>query len=141
MAKQKWPPKGYPLVDGHHVLTDDWSIELPAQFARRIDQGSLVLWNPELTLWFDAFGNSLRTSRSVRLRELRTKVPADATDVRESADPVVTRLSYRMRKAEADCLYTFVIADAGHLQIACYFDTADRAARAAEVVATVQFQG
>src|SRR2546423_8021871 len=97
MAKQKWPPKGYPLVDGKLALTDEWSIELDAQFARRIDEGSLVLWRPELNLWFDAFGNAARSSRSVRLRELREKASPAATELREASDSIVTRFSYRLQ--------------------------------------------
>ena len=50
MARKKWPPSGFPLVEGEHRLTATWSMYLPEQFARRIEDGSLVLWLPGLTI-------------------------------------------------------------------------------------------
>lgn len=127
MAK-KWPPKGFPLVEGRHQLTAQWSLELPGQFARRIEEGSLVLWRPGLTLWLDAFGNNHRTSRSQRLREIRADVSERATNIREVADNKVMRLIYRLSDTNAsgpvEAVYAFTFSDDGHLQMAGYFDAA-----------------
>ena len=126
---KKWPPKGYPLVDGHYQLTAEWSIDLPSQFARRIEEGSLVLWRPGLTVWCDAFGNDHRTSRTVRLKEIRSKISSAASAIREESGPKVTRLVYRLRDQNADgpveSVTSFTFSDDGYLQMAVYFDAPD----------------
>jgi hypothetical protein len=126
VKSKRWPPKGYPLVEGRYSLTADWSVELPSQFARRIENGSLVLWRPKLTIWLDAWGNDHATSRTVRRDEIKSKIAATATAVRESANATLSRLAYRLRDTNDDgvveALHTFVFSDAGHLQMAVYFE-------------------
>jgi hypothetical protein len=58
MAKKKWPPPGFPLVSGDYALTEEWAIHLPEKFARRVEEGNLVLWRPGLTIWLAAWGNT-----------------------------------------------------------------------------------
>jgi hypothetical protein len=127
VKKTRWPPKGFPLFEGRYELTAEWSLELPSKFARRIENGSLVLWRPGLTLWMDAWGNDHATSRTVRRGEIKSKISANATAVRESADARTSRLTYRLRDTNDDgpveSLTTFVFSDAGHLQMAIYFDS------------------
>jgi hypothetical protein len=141
MAK-KWPPKGYPLVEGKHQLTDQWSLHLPAQFARRIEDGSLVLWRPGLTIWLDAFGNDHRTSRTQRLREIRADVSERAQNIRETSGPTLTRLVYRLSdtnaKGTVEAVYAFTFSDTGHLQMAVYFDDLADEATADAIAASVQ---
>jgi len=146
MAPKAWPPKGFPLVDGSYRLTDEWTIELPSQFARRIDNGSLVLWRPGLTIWLDAYGNDHQTSRGVRLREIRQGIAKRATAIKETADSRLSRLTYRLREASAartdgdpsvEALHGFVFSATGHLQIAIYFDDDADGAVAAALVASV----
>jgi hypothetical protein len=37
-------------VEGHYVLDATWSMHLPERFACRVEDGSLVLWRPGLTI-------------------------------------------------------------------------------------------
>ncbi|MEO8702441.1 MAG: hypothetical protein ABI867_20525 [Kofleriaceae bacterium] len=140
MAK-KWPPRGYPLVDGRHQLTDQWSLELPSQFARRIEEGSLVLWRPGLTIWLDAYGNDHRTSRTQRAKEMRSEISQRAVNIRETADNKITRLVYRLTESNAkgtlEAVYSFSFSDDGHLQMAVYFDVAADEAVADALAASV----
>ncbi|HEU0032795.1 MAG TPA: hypothetical protein VFQ53_19320 [Kofleriaceae bacterium] len=142
---KKWPPKGFPLVEGKHQLTDQWMVELPSQFARRIEEGSLVLWRPGLTIWLDAWGNDHRSSRTARLREIRSNVSERATDVEETAGPKLSRLTYRLRDTspdgEVDSIYNFVFSDAGHLQMAIYFDDPADVPTAYAIAASVGLVG
>ena len=39
----------FPVVTGRHQLTAEWSIDLPGEFNRRIDDGDLVFWRPGIT--------------------------------------------------------------------------------------------
>jgi hypothetical protein len=67
VSEKIWPPAGFPLVEGSYAVTADWSIQLPEQFARRIEDGDLVLWRPGLTVWMTVWGNDHHESRAERL--------------------------------------------------------------------------
>lgn len=121
-----WPPPGYRLVEGRHRLTQEWSLFLPAQFARRIQAGSLVLWRPALTLWIDAWKNDHHQSQADRLADTKQIMSAASRIVRETVAGGVTRFAYRLLDDSDDgpveSLNVQVIADHGHLQMGIYFD-------------------
>jgi hypothetical protein len=120
---KKWPPPGFPLVEGHHPLTETWSIDLPEQFARRVEERSLVLWRPGLTIWLTAWGNDNYQSRTARLTEIKKTVSKHRFGERETAEKSLTRYSYRLHEeGPVEALYAFVLGDTGQLQIAIYFD-------------------
>jgi len=125
MSKQ-WPPPGYRLVEGRQRLTQDWSLVLPAQFARRIQAGSLVLWRPALTLWIDAWKNDHNQSQAERLADTKEIMSAASRIVREVVAGGVTRFAYRLLDDNDDgpveSLNVMVYADHGHLQMGIYFD-------------------
>jgi hypothetical protein len=141
MPAKKWPPPGFPLVEGDHALTATWSIHLPEQFARRIEDGSLVLWRPGLTLWLAAWGNDSNQTQAQRLAWIKDEASPAGFDVRESVPGGVTRFSYRLRDQSEDgpveSLNAYVIGDDGHLQLSVYFDDAADAAMAQRLVDSV----
>lgn len=120
-ATPGWPPPGFPIVDGHHALTKTWSLTLPQPFARRIEDGSLVLWRPGITLWIAASTNDQRESQAVRLANLAEAISPGARDRHDHVAGGVTRMRYRITE-DAETLMALAIADAGHLQVAVYFD-------------------
>lgn len=126
MAKGKWPPPGYPLVEGEHRLTATWSMHLPEQFARRIEDGALVLWRPGLTVWLVAWNNDKSETQAKRLSGIKTSASPDRYAEQESTGGGVTRYSYRLRDESDDgpveSVYGFAIDDGGHLQLSVYFD-------------------
>jgi hypothetical protein len=63
----KWPPPGFPIVEGDYALTARWSLYLPEKFARRLEDGSLVLWRHGLTIWLAAWNNDRAESQAQRL--------------------------------------------------------------------------
>ena len=124
-AKQ-WPPPGFPVVEGVHPLTATWSIHLPERFARRIEDGSLVLWRPGLTLWLAAWNNDRGQSQAERLAWIKGMASTERWGERESSAGGVTRFSHRLRDQNDDgpveSLAAFIIGDDGHLQMSVYFD-------------------
>jgi len=141
MPAKKWPPPGFPLVQGDHALTATWSIHLPEQFARRVEDGSLVLWRPGLTLWLAAWGNDTNETQAKRLARIREDASPARFDVRESVGGGATRFSYRLRDENdagpVESLNACVIGDDGHLQLSVYFDDAADAAKAQQLVDSV----
>jgi hypothetical protein len=123
---KKWPPPGFPLVEGDHALTETWSIHLPEPFARRVEEGSLVLWRPGLTIWLTAWDNDHGESQGKRLAWIKKTASKDRFDEHETEANNVTRYRYRLHDdnqgGPVESLNAFALNDDGHLQMAVYFD-------------------
>jgi hypothetical protein len=114
------------MVNGEQRLTDTWSINLPELFARRIEDGALVLWRPGLTIWLVAWNNDRSETQAERLAAIKRSASPDRHAEQESKGGGITRYSYRLRdesdEGPVESVYGFVIDDGGHLQLAVYFD-------------------
>lgn len=123
---RRWPPPGFPLVEGEHVLTSSWAIHLPESFARRIEGGSLVLWRPGLTMWFHAWRNDRGDSQAQRLATAKAAASAARFAEREVVTDRITRFDCRLREGGDDgpveSVHAMIFSDAGHVQMAVYFD-------------------
>ena len=102
-------------------MTETWSIRLPDPFARRVEDGSLVLWRPRLTIWLAAWGNDNNETQSERFASIKGRASPARSDVRESVGGGVSRFSYRLLDENEDgpveSLNAYVIGDDGHLQM------------------------
>jgi hypothetical protein len=138
----------FPVVTGHYRMTADWAVDLPEQFNRRLEDGSLVLWRPALTFWIIAWNNHRQSSEEARLQSIL----ATASELRgeekiERAGGLI-RLTYELSEeddARAQPVYTsisgYVIAATGHLQISAYFDDPRSRAVAYRVMGSVRHAG
>jgi hypothetical protein len=139
---QNWPPPGFPLVEGRYPLTAEWSIHLPEKFARRVEDGSLVLWRPGLTIWLAAWGNDRRESREVRLAWVKQEASPQRYAESESEADGITRYSYRLRDKNEDgpveSVSGYIFSDDGHLQLAVYFDDPNDESKARRIVDSVE---
>lgn len=128
MTRKKWPPPGFPIVEGQHLLTETWAINLPGKFARRVEDGCLVLWRPGLTIWLEAWGNDRNESQAKRLKTIKSHASPDRFSESEGKANKITRYSYRLRdeneNGSIDSVYAHILNDDGHLQLAIYFDDA-----------------
>lgn len=126
MPAKRWPPPAFPIVQGDYALTATWMIHLPEQFARRVEDGSLVLWRPGLTVWMVAWNNDHDESRAERLAWIKEPASPIRFAEQESCAGDVTRFCSRMSTENEDgpveALHAFVINDEGQLQLAVYFD-------------------
>jgi hypothetical protein len=136
-----WPPPGFLLVKGEHALTTTWSIHLPEQFARRVEEESLVLWRPGLTIWLTAWNNDHRESQARRLVWFKKSAAKNRFAEHEAKTHNTTRYSYRLHDENEDgqveSLYAFVMNDDGHLQLAVYFDKPADEAKARQLVDSI----
>ncbi len=126
MPEKKWPPPGFPIVEGDCALTEMWTIHLPDKFARRVEDGCLVLWRPGLTIWLAAWGNDKSESQAKRLKAIKKDASPERFAESESKAKKVTRYRYRLRDENEDgpveSLYAYILNDDGHLQMSVYFD-------------------
>jgi hypothetical protein len=139
--EKRWPPPGFPLVEGHYDLTEAWSIQLSEPFARRIEDGSLVLWRPGVTLWLAAWGNDHGETQATRLARTKKTASKKRRDPQEVVAGNLTRFSYRLLddsdEGPVESLHAFVFSDEGQLDLVVYLDDPADAARARELVDSV----
>lgn len=133
---KRWPPPGFPLVEGVHALTATWTVTLPEKFARRVEDGSLVLWRPGLTMWIASFNNDRGEARDSRLAALTKGRSPASTEFREMNEGAVTRATYRLREDGVESLQVLMFSDSGHLSVSIYFDDERDAAVAARLGAS-----
>jgi hypothetical protein len=116
----------FPTVSGTYAMTDDWTIELPMTFKRRIEDGSLVLWRDGITAWIIVWKNDRREPIDVRVKSARDGASPEAYDFEEEESADVSRFAYRVDEESEDdrvpAFYCFAIAACGHVQMAVYFD-------------------
>ncbi len=112
----------FPIVSGTTRLNDEWNITLDGDYARRVEDDCLVLWNSGLTLWFDQYGNDRKQSIQARIAEWMEDVSPDAQDMEQGID----RFSYVTQDEEDEIfrLNGFVFNDGGHLLIEISTDDA-----------------
>ena len=138
MSAGKWPPPKVPLVEGDYAVTGTWRIHLPNPFARRFDEGSLVLWRPGLTIRLAAWNNDDTQPQAVRLAQLRSWASPTCFDTRESTRDGIARFSYRLREENAgkpvNSIYAWMIWGDEYLQLAVYYDDVADAAEAESLV-------
>jgi hypothetical protein len=141
MSGKKWPPPGFPIVEGEHALTATWSLHLPEKFVRRVEDGSLVLWRPGLTIWLAVWKNDPGESQAERLAGIKESASSKRFAERESKTGNVTRFSYRLREENeggpVESLSAYIINDDGHLQMSVYFDDPVEEATARKLVDSV----
>lgn len=116
----------FPVVEGRYQLTDDWAVTLPVQFNRRIEDESLVLWRPGITVWTIAWNNDKAETQQQRLDWLRRDSSPDAFAHEVLVEGDITRFTYRLTERREEgvvhALYAFAIGVDGHVQMAIYFD-------------------
>ena len=112
----------FPIVTGHYELNSAWTIDLPFNFNRRIEGGSLVLWRIGITLYFNDWNNDRNESIETQLAFFKARISPDAFDLREEQTGACRRFSYRLIEDNVNALYGFVSVTSGLLQVAIYFD-------------------
>lgn len=118
----------HPVVTGLYRMTDEWTIDLPARFNRRFEDGSLVIWRPGLTFWISIWGGS-GVAPEARLQSILAEAnPARRLEQIERSGDLI-RLTYELPEEDesrAQRRYTsisgYVIGPGGHVQISAYFD-------------------
>ena len=122
----------YPVVSGDYQLTGDWSLLLPESFNRRIEDGQLVLWRPQLTFRIIAWGNDHNTSAESRLVSIMDAASLQRAHEQVERGDGLIRLTYELTEHDDmrarphyNSISACVISADGHLQISAYFDSAD----------------
>jgi hypothetical protein len=118
----------FPVVTGDFVLIKGWRITLPDPFNRRVEEGSLVLWRPELTLWINVWNNDHQRTIEELLQKILPTLSPERRDEQIERAGKVSRLTYELAEEEtgkekSHSINGYVISIAGYVQISAYYDT------------------
>lgn len=108
-------------------ISEEWWIGIDDSYRTRVDDGSLVIWRPERTIWINIWkDNDGRTVRE-RLNGWTGDRHARATDLFEQEDHGLLRFGYLLEEAEESGgqrlgVYSFTVSESSTVQMACYFD-------------------
>ena len=116
----------FPIVSDKYQMTEMWSVVLPGEFNRRIEDGDLVIWRPGITIWTAIWGNDNNLAADKRLIELKQDISDEAFDLKEDLAGSVLRFRYRLIEDSDDdrvpAYYCYAIGNSGDVQMAIYFD-------------------
>jgi hypothetical protein len=118
----------FPIVKGTIKVTKEWSINLPENFNRRFEEGSMVLWKPEFTIWVNIWENDKNKNPYDQLDVIRRDKSKDAFDIIEIRDDGLYRYGYRIDEKKFSgkeivyAFYGYVAGKSGYTQIAFYYD-------------------
>ena len=135
----------YPLVTGDYQLTKGWRINLPQEFNRRIEEGSLVLWRPELTFWVNVWNNEGDVTVDEVLTRLLAAASPDRRDEKIDTSAPTLRLTYELAEDDTErdestgqSINGFVICPSGYVQISAYYDSPQARALAYDTIGSIR---
>lgn len=132
----------YPIVEGEVQLTSDWSLSLEQPHNKRVEDGSLVLWRPNFTIWINVYGNDNEETAERRLEWIKSESSPDAFDIVSERKDCCSLYAYRLTEARQDskvhAYYSYVVAPHGHVQLANYFDDPRASALASTIIESVR---
>ena len=128
----------FPVVNGDYVMTKGWRLALPEDFNRRIEDGSLVLWRPELTLWINVWHGEGKVLVEDVLARLLADASAGRSEEKLDKSGGIARLTYELAEDDGDAVNGFVVYPQGYAQIAAYYDSPQARTLAYQVIASVR---
>lgn len=135
----------FPVVTGDYLLTKGWRVTLPAEFNRRIEDDSLVLWKPELTFWINVWNNDVKASVDQQLETILAQVHPDRRAQKVERSDTLARLTYELAEDDAeepgathDSINGYIFARSGYVQISAYCDSPQAQALARTIVGSVR---
>jgi hypothetical protein len=108
-------------------ISKDWWIGLDDSYRTRADNGSLVLWKAERTIWVNVWNDHEGWTDRERLNRWIADRSPEATDLFEQQDGGLLRFGYLLEEPEEGGghrlgLYSYTVRGSSTVQMACYFD-------------------
>ena len=134
----------FPVVTGDYLLTQGWRVQLPVPFNRRIEDGSLVLWRPDLTCWINIWHNDRQASVDTLLEEATRGLNAQRRDEQVVKTDALALLTYELTELagepeapEAHSVNACIAAPAGLVQVCAYVDSPEARLLSFEVIRSI----
>ena len=115
-----------PIVGGKVTVAKNWSFEVSTRMLRRVDEGSLVIWKPEFTIWLDVYSSNERSVEE-RLNGVVERRSEDAFDFQqEDANGIIKVRYYLIEKNDGEkqaSAYIFGFVEKHEIHISIYYDS------------------
>ncbi len=125
-------------------ISEEWWIGLDESYKTRVEDGSLVLWRPERTVWISIWND--RDGRTPRDRLAHWVAERDirAADLFQESDGDLLRHGYLLAEPEETGgdrlgLYSYTVSTSSTVQMACYFDLQEDLGWATAVAKSLSF--
>lgn len=140
-ADSRIPPQ-FPRIAGDYRMTEEWMLTLPKEYARRVEDGSLVLWRKGVTCWSNVWNRKEGDTPKGILQWLKKDIPKETKQRWEAIDSLPYRFAYLLQEKEEGstrwALYCFVVGEESHVQMAIYFDDVADLDEARSIYASVR---
>ncbi len=129
-------------------ISEDWWIGIDETYRKRVDDGSLVFWRLERTIWINIWNDQKEQTQTVRERLDRWigDRHAGAIDLFEQEDHALLRFGYLLEEPEEAGghrlgLYSYTVGERSTVQMVCYFDLKEDLEWATSVSKSLSFKG
>jgi hypothetical protein len=116
----------FPVIEGKHEITKSWSITLPTQFNRRIEDEDIVIWKPEFTIYIAVWNNDKKRSHDSLFNSVTEDISLEAFDINSNENGEIKLFSYRLNEDMNDqrvsAFYCYAVSPNGYVQSVMYFD-------------------
>jgi hypothetical protein len=108
-------------------ISEDWWIGIDETYRTRVDDGSLVIWRAERTIWINVWKEHDGRDARQRLVSWIADRHVQATDLFLQEDNGLIRFGYLLEEPEEAGghrlgVYSFTLGESVTVQMACYFD-------------------
>ncbi len=108
-------------------ITNEWIIDLPQDFERRVEDEKLIFWKTGITVIIAAFSLPEDTGKLELLNQIQEKMPEDVLETFVSTKGEIVGLGYTQVQELKDdntrlALTAFTASDTSCLQTAFYLD-------------------
>jgi hypothetical protein len=140
---QKMLHPDFPVVKGKYQMTPEWSLTLGQEHNRRVDEGSLVLWRPDFTVWINIWGNDNNESIEERLKWITAESSPNAFDVNSVTKGSAHAFLYRLNETgngKVTFSYNgYILANDSHVQVSVYFDSESEVSEAKSIIESIEY--
>lgn len=133
----------FPVIKNKYQMTSEWNINLEQPYNRRIEEGSLVIWRPGLTIWVNVWNNDNNETVKERLKWIISESSPEAFEVTSHEKGMIYIHGYRLNeKSNGEVSYSYnsyVLSENAHVQLSVYFDSEDSFKIAKSLVDSIEY--
>jgi hypothetical protein len=127
-------------------ISEEWWIGIDGTYHTKVEDGSLVFWRAERTLWLNIWKDGDGKSPSERLEAWKSGRSLQAVDLFEQEDHGLLRFGYLLEEPEESGgrmlgVYSYTVSATYTVQMACYFDLKEDLDWATAVSKSLSFGG
>lgn len=125
-------------------ITKNWFVNIDSSFQRRVEDGSLVFWQPGKTVWINCWGDGNRPTKLEAIQAIRQEAAPNRRQILDGEDGEMFRFVYALTETEGGttryAAYSFTLVEDEYLQMAVYFDSLGDRQWALDVATTPIYQ-